>query len=48
MSKFYHRILTLIVAMAGSIALWAGDAILNIPHEDATTIGIYIKDLRTG
>lgn len=48
MSKFYHRILTLIVAMAGSVALWAGDAILNIPHEDATTIGIYIKDLRTG
>ena len=48
MSKFYHRILTLIVAMAGSMALWAGDAILNIPHEEATTIGIYVKDLRTG
>ncbi len=48
MSTIYHRILTVIVAMASSLALWAGDTILNIPHENATTIGIYIKDLRSG
>ncbi|MGN0222825.1 MAG: D-alanyl-D-alanine carboxypeptidase/D-alanyl-D-alanine-endopeptidase [Muribaculaceae bacterium] len=48
MSKIRHRIIAILVAMACSVALWAGDTILNIPREEATTIGIYVKDLRTG
>lgn len=48
MNHPFRKILPLIIALAACFSASAFEPLLNIPYEESTTIGLYIKDLRTG